>query len=257
MARFPDAVRTLITERTLLDGAREAVLARGGIKTVIDLAKRVRGGRMASPWIDVSATLRTGMVTWPGDPAVRISQALSMERGDPCTVSQLELGAHTGTHMDAPAHFVRGGAGIDEMPLDTAIGRARVIAITDPESIKPAELAAYGIGRGERVLFKTRNSERPWDTSDFMEDFVCLSAPAARYLAERQVGLVGIDYLSVGGFQADGEETHHILLEAGIWVVEGLCLDQAPSGPVELVCLPLKIAGGDGAPARVLVRQTE
>lgn len=209
---------------------------------------------MASPWVDVSVTLRTGLVTWPGDPPAHVSHALSMERGDPCTVSFLEMGAHAGTHMDAPAHFVAGGIGIDQMPLDAGVGPARVILIEDHESIKPAELAQPSLRQGERVLFKTRNSERSWETESFLEDFVYLSAAAARLLVERHVGLVGIDYLSVGGFSVDGVETHEVLLKAGIWVIEGLHLGAVRPGPVDLICLPLKIAGGDGAPARALVR---
>jgi arylformamidase len=209
---------------------------------------------MASPWIDVSVSLRTGMVSWPGDPPARISHAKDMERGDPCTVSLLEMGAHTGTHMDAPAHFVRGGIGIDGMPVDAAIGAARVVPIRDRELIKRDELVGHRIRRGERALFKTRNSDHCWDTDSFFEDFVYLSATAAQYLVERQVGLVGVDYLSVGGFRADGVETHQILLKAGIWIIEGLNLKRVRPGRVQLVCLPLKIAGGDGAPARALVR---
>jgi arylformamidase len=209
---------------------------------------------MASSWIDVSVPLRTGMVSWPGDPPARITHALDIEKGDPCTVSLIEMGAHTGTHMDAPAHFVRGGPGIDTMPLDAAIGSARVISIRDRESIKPDELLRHHIRRGERILFKTRNSARCWDTDTFVENFVYLSALAAQYLVERHVRLVGIDYLSVGGFYADGVETHQALLNAGIWIVEGLNLKRVKPGRVQLVCLPLKIAGADGAPARALVR---
>jgi arylformamidase len=171
---------------------------------------------MASGWIDVSVTLRTGMMSWPGDPAARISHALDMERGDPCTVSLLEMGAHTGTHMDAPAHFVRGGIGMDAMPLDAAMGPARVIPIRDRTSIETDELIRHRIRRGERVLFKTHNSDHCWDTDSFFEDFVYLWATAAQYLVERQVGLVGVDYLSVGGFRADGVETHQALLRTGI-----------------------------------------
>ena len=194
------------------------------------------------------------MVTWPGDPPVRVSHVQSMERGDPCTVSLLELGVHAGTHMDAPAHFVAGGMGIDSMPLDAAIGRARVISIDHRDSITLDELEPHQIQPGERVLFKTRNSDHTWEADAFLEDFVYLSASAAQHLVQRQARLVGIDYLSVGGFHADGAETHHALLRAGIWVIEGLYLNQVPAGPVELICLPLKIAGGDGAPARALVR---
>jgi arylformamidase len=209
---------------------------------------------MASAWIDVSVRLKTGMVNWPGDPPARFSHALDIERGDPCTVSQIDMGAHTGTHMDAPAHFVRGGPGIDTLPLDTAIGSARVIAIQDPESIKPEELRRHRLRRGERILFKTGNSAGCWDKDSFVEDFVYISAPAARYLVERQVRLVGIDYLSVGGFRADGVETHQALLQAGIWIIEGLNLKRVRPGRVQLVCLPLKIAGADGAPCRAILR---
>jgi arylformamidase len=209
---------------------------------------------MTSAWIDVSVRLRTGMVNWPGDPPARISHALDMLRGDPCTVSLLEMGAHTGTHMDAPRHFVRGGLGIDDMPLDVSFGAARVIPIRDRTSIKTDELVRHSIRRGERVLFKTHNSDHCWDTDRFVEDFVYLSATAAQYLAERSVRLVGIDYLSVGGFRADGVETHQSLLKAGIWIIEGLDLSGVQPGRVQLVCLPLRIAGADGAPCRAIVR---
>ena len=209
---------------------------------------------MSSSWIDVSVTLKDGMVHWPGDPPVHISHALDLERGDPCTVSQLEMGAHTGTHMDAPAHFIRDGIGIDAMPMDAAMGTARVISIGDEESIKVEELEQHSIGQGERILLKTINSDRCWDTDSFVEDFVYISEPAARYLAERKVKLVGVDYLSVGGYHADGVAVHQALLNAGIWIIEGLDLKQLQPGQVELICLPLKIAGGDGAPARAFVR---
>jgi arylformamidase len=209
---------------------------------------------MTSSWIDVTVPLKTGMVTWPGDPPARIAHALDLEKGDPCTVSLIDMGAHTGTHMDAPAHFVRGGSGIDTLPLDTAIGSARVIAIQDPESIKPEELLRQRIRRNERILFKTGNSGRCWDRDSFVEDFVYISSAAAKYLVEREVRLVGIDYLSVGGFITDGQETHQALLGAGIWIVEGLNLTGVNPGTYELVCLPLRIVGADGAPARVVLR---
>jgi arylformamidase len=209
---------------------------------------------MSSPWIDISVPLKSGMVNWPSDPPARISHVKEMEKGDPCTVSLLEMGAHTGTHMDAPAHFVRGGCGISTMPLDTAIGAARVIAIRDRVSVRPEELARHRIRRGERILFRTRNSEQCWGTDTFVEDFVYISAAAAHYLVERRVRLVGIDYLSVGGFHRDGADTHQALLTAGIWVLEGLNLKKVRQGRYQLVCLPLKIDGGDGAPARAVLR---
>ncbi len=206
-------------------------------------------------WVDVSVPLRSGMVHWPDNPPVRIERMLDIERGDVANVSTISLGSHTGTHMDAPIHFVRGGEGMDRMPLDATMGLARVIEIQDPTSIKPDELDPHGIGRGERVLFKTRNSSLAWWTRDFIEDFVYVSQEAARYLAERGVRTVGVDYLSVGGFYADGIETHRALLGAGIWVIEGLDLSRVEPGEHELICLPLKVEGGDGAPARALLRK--
>ncbi len=212
---------------------------------------------MTQPWIDVSVSLHSGMVHWPGDPSVEISHALDMERGDICTVSAFSMGSHTGTHMDAPLHFIRGGKGLDEMPLDATIGAARVIEIHDPESIKPEELRQHAIQRGERVLFKTLNSVRCWHTDDFIEDFVFISQEAARYLAELHVLLVGVDYLSVGGFKQDGPETHQALLGAGIWIIEGLNLSPVSPGAYDLICLPIKVAQSDGAPARAILRQRE
>jgi arylformamidase len=212
---------------------------------------------LTADWIDVSVPLRTGMVHWPDNPPVSIERMLDIERGDVATVSKLSMGAHTGTHMDAPIHFFRTGKGIDSMPLTATIGRARVIEIRDPESIKPEELRPHRFEHGERVLFKTRNSARCWQTDDFVEDFVCISQEAARYLAAQQVLTVGVDYLSVGGFFKDGVETHPALLEAGIWIIEGLTLAKVAPGMYELVCLPLKIEEGDGAPSRATLRFVE
>jgi arylformamidase len=212
---------------------------------------------MTENWIDVSVPLRTGMVHWPNNPPVSIERTLDIERGDTANVSKLSMGVHTGTHMDAPIHFLQAGKGIDTMPLTATIGRARVIEIRDPESIKPEELYPYHIQHDERILFKTRNSTRCWQTNDFVQDFVYISQEAARYLASQQVQTIGVDYLSVGGYFKDGVETHHALLEAGIWIIEGLNLENVQPGIVELICLPLKIEGCDGAPARAILRFIE
>jgi arylformamidase len=206
-------------------------------------------------WIDISVPLRSGMVHWPDNPPVRIERMLDMERGDVANVSKISLGSHTGTHMDAPIHFVRAGEGIDRLPLDATIGRARLIEIQDPVSIKPDELSQHGIGRGERVLFKTRNSSLGWWTQDFIEDYVYVSQEAARYLANREVRTVGVDYLCVSGFRRDGVETHQVLLGTGIWVIEGLDVGRVEPGEYELICLPLKVEDGDGAPARAILRK--
>ena len=209
---------------------------------------------MMAGWIDVSVNLKGGMVRWPDDPEVRIERKLDIDRGDICNVSVLSMGSHTGTHMDAPRHFVKNGKTIDEMPFEAAIGRARVIAIRDPESIKTKELERHGIRAGERLLFKTRNSPRCWKTDVFVEDFVYLSEEAAGYLVQKRVRTVGIDYLSVGGYKADGARIHLALLRAGVWIIEGLNLTGVKPGAYQLVCLPLRIFSGDGAPARAVIR---
>src|SRR5205807_2094003 len=142
---------------------------------------------MAEDWIDVSVPLRSGMVHWPDNPPVLIERALDMGRGDAANVSKLSMGVHTGTHMDAPVHFYPTGKGIDTMPLTAAIGRARVIEISDTESIKTEELRPHQIQAGERILFKTCNSASCWQTNDFVKDFVYISSDAAQYLAQQKV----------------------------------------------------------------------
>jgi arylformamidase len=211
---------------------------------------------MAREWFDVSVPVFPGMVHWPGDPAFTFDWFLQMgKNGAPCNVSRLSLGTHTGTHMDAPLHFIRNGKTIDQLPLQATMGPARIIPIKDTESIKPGELKSFRIRKGERILFKTRNSTRAWKMKKFDEDFVFISKEAAEYLVEKKIQTVGVDYLSVGGFKKDGVETHQALLGAGIWIIEGLNLAKAKPGNCELVCLPLKIIGAEGAPARAVIRQ--
>jgi arylformamidase len=213
----------------------------------------MRGGP-AGDWIDVSMPLGEGMVCWPGDPGFRLRRVARISAGRGYNLSRLEMSAHSGTHVDAPLHFLEQGEGIDRMPPELMAGGARVILVSDPESVKPADLEHHGIRRGERLLLKTRNSGLPWTGGPFREDFVYLSTDAAAYLAGAGVGLVGIDYLSVGGYGKNEAEAHRLLLSAGVWVVEGLVLDRVPAGRCELLCLPLRLPGGDGAPARALVR---
>jgi arylformamidase len=209
---------------------------------------------MAKKWIDISVIIKPGMAHWPDNPEIRVDRMLDMEKGDVCNVSVLSMGSHTGTHMDAPLHFIRGARSLDKMPLDATIGPARVIEIKDKESIKVGELENQRIKPGERILFKTINSKKSWKTDNFDEDFVYISREAAAFLAKAKVMTVGIDYLSVGGFRKDGIETHHALLGAGIWIIEGLNLSKIKPGRYELNCLPLKVLNSDGAPARALLR---
>jgi arylformamidase len=163
---------------------------------------------MDSEWIDVSVPIRTGMVHWPGNPQIIIERTLDIERGDDANVSRISMGTHTGTHMDAPVHFIDHGKSIDQLPLPVAIGRARVIEIENTVSINSDELVPHKIHQGERILFKTRNSLRCRQADSFVEDFVSLSSEAAKYLVNMKVMMVGIDYLSIGGFKTDGAAPH-------------------------------------------------
>jgi arylformamidase len=205
--------------------------------------------------IDISVPLVHGMMRWPGDPEVNVRQTAFIEQGSLYNLTHLDHSVHTGTHMDAPRHFIRDGVAIDAMPLDATIGPCRVIEIQDPAAIRLAELEPYRPQAGERLLFKTRNSQRFWPDYPFDEHFVYIADEAAKYLAECGVRTVGIDYLSVGGFHHDTAETHWSLLGAGIWVIEGLYLGAVAPGPYELICLPLKIAGAEGAPCRACLHR--
>src|SRR5262245_29609606 len=207
-------------------------------------------------WIDLTVVIRHEMVHYPGDPAVELRQTKHLDWGDPATVSHLSLGVHTGTHVDAPVHFIGGAPGVDEFPIDAMVGPARVIEILDKETCTAQDLEAYDIREGERVLLRTSNSTRCWNVDAFVADYAHLDTSAARLLAERRVRMVGIDYLSIGR-GPQGPEVHRILLAAGVVIVEGLDLSRVDAGFYDVVCLPLKILGGDGAPARVAVRHRE
>ena len=205
-------------------------------------------------WIDVSVTVRHGMPHWPDNPPIVLERSMDIGRGDGCNLSHLAMGVHSGTHIDGPVHFVHQAAGVDEMPLTATMGAARVIEIAHPRQVTAAELRGHALQAGERVLFRTSNSGRCWNTDKFVEDFVYISAEAAGDLAEMGVQAVGVDYLSVGGYHADGAKIHHILLAAGIWIIEGLDLSAVRAGRYELICLPVKLHGSDGAPARAILR---
>lgn len=207
-------------------------------------------------WLDVTIPLSPATPHWDDVPDVGMRRLADMDRGAVCNVTWLEMSVHTGTHMDAPLHFVDGAIGMDRMPLDAVIGPARVVEVKDRESIKPRHLAALRPRRGERLIFKTPNSARCWEPSagTFVKDFVYLAQEAAAELARIGIRTVGVDYLSVGGYFKDGIETHHHLLKAGIWIIEGLDLRGVKPGRYDLLCLPLKTLNCDGAPCRALLR---
>jgi arylformamidase len=205
-------------------------------------------------WIDISVPVKSGMAHWPGDIDVSVERVSSMAEGEVCNLSCLHMSAHTGTHMDAPLHFVDGAISIDQMPLDATVGVARVIEIAGPQAIGRAELEPFDVEPGERLIIKTSNTARCWETDEFVTDFVYLSEAGAKYLVDRKVRCVGVDYLSVAGFYQDTVETHVALLGAGIWIMEGLDLRRVAPGHYDLICLPLKLLGADGAPARAILR---
>ncbi len=179
-----------------------------------------------------------------------------MAEGAECNVTGLNMSAHTGTHMDAPRHFIADGEAMEAWPPEATVGRCRVIEIADPVAVTASELAIHQPRAGERILFKTENSrKRLLNEPVFIEDFVYVAEDAAQLLVACGVRSVGVDYLSVGGFSRDGTETHVALLGAGIWVVEGLDLSAISPGEYDWNCLPLKLVGADGAPCRALLRE--
>lgn len=208
--------------------------------------------------IDVSLSIGPDMLTWPGDPGVSVDEAKRISRGDPANVSELHLGSHTGTHVDPPLHFLDGGSGVDALPLDALCGPATVVDLTGVDgTVGAAQLEALSLpGSVERLLLRTSNSElwsRP--APEFPDTYVALDPSGARWVVDRRIRLVGIDFLSIETRGSPGHPVHRTLLEAGTVILEGLDLSVAAPGRYELLCLPLKVAGGDGAPARtVLIR---
>jgi arylformamidase len=208
---------------------------------------------------DVSVAISEKTPVYPGDPGVEISEWAAIRRGDAANVTVLHMGAHTATHVDAPAHFIEGAGRVEALSLDVLVGAARVIEIPeDVRAISAAHLSLAQLGGATRVLFKTRNSRFWANTADegFRTDYTYVAPDAARLLVESNVRLVGIDYLSVEAFKPERYETHQILLSAGVVIIEGLDLREVAAGAYELICLPLKITGGtgDGAPARTVLR---
>jgi arylformamidase len=200
--------------------------------------------------LDISVPIRAGMHVYPGNPGFRLERHESIADGAQANVSNLELGVHNGTHVDGALHFIDGAAGTEALPLEAFVGPAEVIDATSVETdIDEAALQSLPLGDSERVLLKTRNS-RLWELPEFTPDFIRLTGSGARYLIARGVRLIGIDYLSIGDAEA-----HRELLGAGVVALEGLDLRAADPGTYQLVCLPLRLEGSDGAPSRaILVR---
>lgn len=203
---------------------------------------------------DISLTISPTMPTWPSDPSVVLERVSKIEDGNHANVSRLSMSAHTGTHVDAPYHFLPRGKTIEHLRMTDLTGRVYVLNLPDAKLITAQVLEQAEIPpRTRRILFKTRNSEY-WAKPDldFQTDFVAISADGAEYLVKRGIKLIGIDYLSIAPF-GDSVPTHETLLRAGIIILEGLNLSEVTQGRYTLYCLPLKLAGADGAPARAIL----
>lgn len=211
---------------------------------------------------DISVRITPGETpTYPGDPGIEVKPWASIEAGDPANVSFINFGAHTGTHVDAPAHFIEGAPGVASLALDVLTGEARVVEMpADVLAIEEKHVDVDSIGGATRVLFKTRNSEF-WQNprGHFREDFTYITPGAARALVSLGVRLVGIDYLSVEEFGSKEFETHRTFLSNRVVIVEGLDLRAVGPGLYELFCLPLKLdaGSGDGSPARAVLRAND
>jgi arylformamidase len=210
------------------------------------------------PIYDVTVPLSNELATYPGDPGIQIRDWLSLSKGDAANVSVLNFGAHTGTHVDAPAHFIEGAATVESLALDVLIGEAQVVEVPPDCLVIDEEIVTECCDPGvARVLFKTRNSAF-WSNAngEFQTDFTYLGLNAARTLAEQGAKLIGIDYLSIEQFGSPNHETHLALLSRNVIILEGLNLSDVPAGRYELICLPLRLRSekGDGAPARVVLR---
>lgn len=206
---------------------------------------------------DVSLGVGPEMLTWPGDPPVELDPAKRIEKGDGSNVSELRLGTHTGTHVDPPFHFIVGAPTVEALDLTILVGPALVADLRDAgPAITPAELDALAIPEGtQRILFRTPNSELWADKRvTFPDSYTALTPEGARWCVDRGIRLVGTDFLSIEQKGTPGHPTHVALLEAGVIIVEGLDLSAVSPGAYELAVLPLKIMGGDGAPARAILR---
>lgn len=203
---------------------------------------------------DISLSISESAIVWPGDPAIRMTRRLNMDHGDVCNLTCLELSAHSGTHLDAPGHFLSGGTGVDTLDLNVLVGPVLVVEAHGVDHITADLFQTLNIGPDtERVLVRTKNSDR-WAAGEtkFFTQYVALTPDAAKWLVDHNIKLIGVDYLGVAPFD-DPVPTHQALFEAGVIVVEGLNLSRIASGNYHLVCLPLKIEGCDGAPARAIL----
>lgn len=205
--------------------------------------------------IDVTLPLSANLPTYPGNATFGLEPVKRMAEGASSNVSIMRLGTHTGTHIDAPRHFFDEGAGAEALPLEILMGRCRVIEIPTRRGIGPEHFAGLDLNEDIRLLIKTPNSGL-WRSKEFTPEYAFLTEGGARHLVDHGIKLVGVDYLSVEEFKKPGAPAHRVLLGAGAIIIEGLNLEEVEPGIYELFCLPLPVVGGDGAPARVVLRRS-
>ncbi|AZT91090.1 cyclase family protein [Caldicellulosiruptor changbaiensis] len=202
--------------------------------------------------IDVSLDISNETISFPGDPKVEVKRVFDITKGDIATVSKLSLSSHTATHIDAPAHFIKGGLTVDKIPLEHLMGKVKIFEVPEEDKITRSFLEKKHIEREKAIFFKTKNSQY-LNSSKFYEKYTSLSLDAAEYLIEKGVKVVGIDYLSIEEFGSEDYSVHKSLLSSGIIIIEGLSLLNVSEGEYEFIALPLRVKGCDGAPARVVL----
>ena len=204
---------------------------------------------------DISLPISPQLVSWPGDPSPKFTNVLSIHNGNNCNVTKLEMGVHTGTHIDAPYHFIENGAKSDEIDLSILLGRCLVIEVLSDHIINLSDIECYKLENFDRVLFKTSNSNM-WkiDTTVFHKNFISLSLDAANHLINGGIKLIGIDYLSIESFNSKTHKVHKKLLSSNVIILEGVDLSDVNAGVYELICLPIKLVGCDGSPVRAILK---
>lgn len=205
--------------------------------------------------IDITVPIDSRLATYPGNTPFALDAIKRIANGDSSNVSALRLSAHAGTHVDAPRHFFDDGTGVEALPLEMLCGRTRVVELTTRRAVTAEDLAGVDLREDVRILLKTHNS-RLWGSPEFHRDFIGVTEGGARFLVDRGVKVLGVDYLSVEQYKAPGAPAHHVLLGAGTIVIEGLNLRDVEPGSYEMFCLPLPVVGADGAPARVILRRS-
>lgn len=204
---------------------------------------------------DISLPITQTLLTWPGDPAVSFAEKCSINNGDICNVTEITMGVHTGTHIDAPYHFINDGKKVHEIDLTTLLGKCIVVEVESSEYIMKKDIEHIDFQTYKKVLFKTKNSEQfKNDLTSFNKKFISLHEDTTDYLVEKQIELIGIDYLSIEGFYSKSAYVHKTLLSNNIVVLEGLNLSDIVPMEYEIICLPIKLVGCDGAPVRVILK---